>query len=386
MQRCLPGKELEQGLRELMDDHDNGAEVLAAGALETLNKTIHGEDFDIKRVKSSEDFWFELRLAAWTLGKNGRPDMGPAIESALNDALVNVAAAVDEKGGDCFKAGGLEKVSRKEFKTIVEHAITGAIETRMTRMESVAQNFLDYISQSDAYAAGHINVLTLSYSSSVTKALKALINNSLRSKVKMTLNVLESRPRFDSLAFVKDLFGSPLASKSPLSENQGLEGLKVNIMSDAAVAQAAKQADFVVIGCDRLAPCGAVSNKIGSLPACLLAKTLQPSSKVVVVTTTNKIMDEDPEEGEEHKNYDAEEMTGVYPSELAQSLKSGDLAIEGAKVEVKNTYFEWVPEKYVDVYVTEKEDMDKGQLKKFAEEKKVLSGKLYGGLLGDYDG
>lgn len=386
MKRCFPGKEMEEGLRLLRDDHDNGAEVLATNALEILKKVVHGEDFDVKKVKTVEEFWFELRLAAWTLGVNGRPDMGPAIVSALNDALINVANGVEERGGDAFKAGGLESMQRKEFKSIVDRAISTAIEERKNRMNAVSQNFLDYITESEAYASGHINILTLSYSSSVTKALKTLINNSLRSKITMNLNVLESRPRFDSLAFVKDLFSSPLASVSPLSEKKGLEGLKVTILSDAAVAQAAKEADFVVIGCDRLAPCGAVSNKIGSLPACLLAKTLQPNSKVVVVTTTDKIMDSDPEEGEEHKNYDAEEMTGVYPSELAQSLKSGDLATEGAKIEVRNTYFEWVDARYVDVYVTEKEDMDKSQLKKFAEEKKEVSRKLFEGLLRTHDG
>lgn len=376
MKRVLPGPAVTKGLDRLRDDHDNGAEVLAMAALSTLKEVVYSEDS--KSATTAEEFWKELRLAAWTLAKNGRPDMGPAIEGALCKALLAITSEIEKRGGSCFSENGLHRLTLEVMKEAAADGITSTIEARDTRMYALSASFVDFGTSSEVYqwrkgSDKPLNILTLSYSSSVTKALKQLIAIAAEDGTHIHLKILESRPRFDGVAFVKALFRERMSEREDF-----LEHLRVDVLSDAAVALAARQCDFVVIGSDKLSVDGDVSNKIGSLPACLLAKTLQPKSQVVVIATTDKITSSTGEELEEEpRDYAAEEMTGSYPKEMAKVLKEKDAGLQGAKVRVRNPYFEWVPSNWVDVYVTEEGVMDRSKLKDYAKEKRELEEKLF---------
>lgn len=378
MRRVLPGPVITDGLNQLRDDHDNGAEVLAMTALETLKKAVDG--VDLANVKSAEEFWKELRLAAWMLGRNGRPDMGPAIQGGLSKALLAIAGGVAQNGGNCFEKERLETFGLEDMKSAAREGIEEIMEVRRTRMRGLSSSFVELVTASGPYqwrisSEKAINILTLSYSSSVTKALKDLIARAREDNMKIHLKILESRPRFDGVAFVKDLFKSPLDQSG-----DGMKHVKVDILSDACVALAAKHCDLVVIGSDKMSADGDVSNKIGSLPACLLAKTLQPKSKVVVIATTDKITSTNEKDlVEEPKDYAAHEMTQSYPYELATMLKKV-AQIHGAMLCVKNPYFEWVPAKWVDFYVTEEGVMDRSHLKGYALKKLELEEKLFEGV------
>lgn len=374
MKRVLPGPVITSGLNKLRDDHDNGAEILAMTALSTLKDAINSED--LASATTAEEFWKELRLAAWMLAKNGRPDMGPAIDSALCKALLAITGVIEKRSGSCFEHDGLKGFTLENLRDAAGEGIEDTMTGRGTRMDDLSSSFVELVTKSEVYEQCRekgkaINILTLSHSSSVTRALKQLIANASESGTKIYLKILESRPRFDGVAFVKDLFKAPLGE-----QKEFLKHLKVDILSDACVALAAKHVDFVVIGSDKLSAEGDVSNKIGSLPACLLAKTLQPKSKVVVIAATDKITStKDNELEEEPRDYAATEMTETYPKELASVLKGGRL--QGAKVQVKNPYFEWVPAKWVDVYVTEEGQMNRGKLKGYAQEKLALEERLF---------
>ncbi len=379
LRSLFPGPETERGLQALKNDHDHGAEALGGLALGTLRNAIHGED--LQGSQTPEEFWRDLRLVAWILAKNGRPDMGPAIEGALFSAISDIANVIEKQGKSVYEAGGLEGLPIKGFKEMALDSIDETIAMRKARMGVVSLSCLDYISDSEAgkralATKGTINILTLSYSSSVTRGIKEVISDASRAGVRINLRVLESRPRFDGIAFVKDILSSNFAGGGG-GEKIDLSLLNISIISDASVAFAARDADFVLIGSDKISADGDVSNKIGSLPACVIAKTLRPECKVVVVATTDKITSEVVDE-RAPVDYAPAEITAAYPLELAAVVMDGGL--HGAKVEVKNVYFEWVPAKWIDVYVTEAGHVDRGALRKYADEKKTLEEKLFSDL------
>jgi methylthioribose-1-phosphate isomerase len=65
--------------------------------------------------------------------------------------------------------------------------------------------------------------------------------------------------------------------------------LNVRILPDCAVATAAREAQLLLLGADRISASGNVSNKIGSLAAAVCIKTLNPKAQVVVVSDADKI-------------------------------------------------------------------------------------------------
>ena len=201
----------------MRDDHDNGAEVLAMTALQTLKEAINSED--MKGATTPEEFWKELRLAAWTLAKNGRPDMGPAIEGALNKALLAITEAIGKRGGSCFTEHGLNRLGMKHIREAAIDGLNETIAARETRMYALSASFVDHVTSSEAYqwrkgGEKPFDILTLSYSSSVAKALKQLIAVAAEEGTRIHLKILESRPRFDGVAFVKDLFKTRIIEHS----------------------------------------------------------------------------------------------------------------------------------------------------------------------------
>lgn len=372
MNRLLFGPETEAGLTALREDHENGAEVLALKALNTLLKAIRGPD--LESPATAAEFWKALRIVAWTLAKDGRVSMAPAIEGALFKALSRVTMAVEVKGGSCFSPTGLDKIRLDDFKTLALEQIEETILSRQSRVEIIAKAFTSFISRSEGYKHAarkhdYVNILTLSSSSSVTAAVKLLIQDASTSDTKIRLQILESRPRFEGVACATDI----------LHDLWDSENLKVEILSDASVAYAAKTADFTVIGADKLAANGDVNNKIGSLAACVLTKTLRPEAKVVVVTSTDKIT-LDGGKKEETESNDKEEMTQAWPPSWAVMLQDERAAQGGAQVEVRNAYFEWVPAEYVDVYVTDEGEVDKKGVKGLAAGKGEVESKLFADL------
>lgn len=352
--RVLPGPTTEAALASLRADHSSGAEVLATRAVTALRDLIHSDD--LAAATTPQAFWDDLRLAAWTLAKNGRPSMGPAIEAALFAALDRIALDVSLAGGNCFTPTGLDGLALDEFKQLASNAVDASLAGRNLRVAALAVTFTTLVQRSAAYqTAAPLTLLTLSFSSSVAACLAHLARAAAAMATPVHILVLESRPRFEGVALAKELLAS-------------LDGAAtIEILTDASVGMAVQRADFLVLGADKLAANGAVSNKIGSLPAAVLAKTLQPQCQVVVVSGTDKIVDASSsgstgagagDEGEVEKN-DTREVTEGWPQHWAVEVRDAEDGAGGkAKVEVRNTYFEWVPARFVDVYVTEIGEMD----------------------------
>ncbi|KAI0483697.1 hypothetical protein F4859DRAFT_409405 [Xylaria cf. heliscus] len=337
------GRILTEGLQKLRDDHEHGARELADMAISTLRDVVH--QMAISRP-IDESWWAKVRMAAWHICQS-RPSMGAAITSATIKALYALEtvylsdATAEDKIKQMAQALGQELAQR--------HSATDRICQYFT--EYVRQNILE-----SAESKETVSVLTLSSSSTISNSL---LRAASALGVLLDLHVLESRPSCE---------GVTLASKVLYDRSHGSHA-KVTIYSDASVANAARGVDIVLIGADRISSAGDVNNKIGSLPAVLAARYVNPSVKVLVLSDTGKIAG--PGSMEEHSS---EENS---PSELTRAWKGavkGAEVVEDAlsrdepKVAVKNVYFEWVPADLIDAYATDEGLLSTKQIQQKSEE------------------
>ena len=121
--------------------------------------------------------------------------------------------------------------------------------------------------------------------------------------------------------------------------------------------------------------------------------------RVVVLSETDKIAkpsnlelyqkgEEVPErEIEEHapEQNDVEEVSRIWQEAGAGEgvMEMLEKEGEGEGVEVQNVYFEWVPSRYIDVYVCEEGVLEKEQIRAKSMEKADMEEKMFGGLYQD---
>jgi translation initiation factor 2B subunit (eIF-2B alpha/beta/delta family) len=195
---------------------------------------------------------------------------------------------------------------------------------------------------------------------------------------------LESRPNFEGVVFVNALLD---ALEGSIDGGNNLEmgreelraNLRIEIVSDASVATVIKDADYLLLGADKVLPNGDISNKIGSLTAAVVAKTLNPKCKVVSVFETDKITGHGNDAVHFRAEYNDEtEITKVWPFKITLDLT--DKISKGYQVDVNNAYFEWVPAKYIDRHVSERGLLVVEDIKKLSVETEELERKIFGDL------
>ncbi|TAQ89105.1 hypothetical protein B7494_g2608 [Chlorociboria aeruginascens] len=374
LKRVLVGKETEENLRTLRDDHENGAQAMSLIALEMLRKTVSG--VDLSGGNGTEEFWNEIRMVAWHLAKNGRPSMSAAIEGTLFKVLDEVKVGLENRGGGRIKKG-MEMFNSQSLRTMMEEIIDEEKTARIRSSDRLATHFVDFISSQTRHQGGNssITIVTLSASGTISSCLKQLILSSAAT-TKINLRILESRPLFEGISFTATLLSS-LSSLSGL-DPQTRQNLKVEILTDASMASAVQSADYLILGADKVSPTSSICNKIGSLPAVVLAKTLNPACKVIALFKTDKIVALGNEaEHLQIEHNDKEEVIGAWAPELRKGLEA--MRDEGWHVEVRNPYFEWVDQRYIDVCISEEGLMGDDDIKGFC----VRSGKLEERVFGD---
>ncbi|KAI1758033.1 hypothetical protein F4782DRAFT_8863 [Xylaria castorea] len=322
------GRILTEGLQRLRDDHEHGARVLANMAVSTLRDVVCQMSLS---HPIDESWWSKIRMAAWHICQS-RPSMGAAITSATIKALGGLESIylADMAGDDKIKQ--------------IARVLDRQLAHRLNLTDHIYASFADHVFQNifrDGELKETISILTLSSSSTI---YDSLMRATWAVGAALDLRVLESRPLCEGVTLASR-FQSDLPQNSPT---------KVTIYSDASVALAARGVDIVVIGADRISSAGDVSNKIGSLPAVLAARYVNPNVKVLVLSDTEKIAG--PGSMEEHSNEenDASELTQAWKG----TVKGADdvevaLSRNDSKIAVKNTYFEWVPADLIDAYATE---------------------------------
>jgi translation initiation factor 2B subunit (eIF-2B alpha/beta/delta family) len=352
LQASMPSSSepLTFGVTTLKLDRTHGASFLATSALRTLLSILQSSG---KTAQSAESLWRELRLAAWAL-RQARPSMGAAISSALVHALGSVREAWEAE----FGKSEWMQADMDRCVHVAEGVLERVVKERRKCVGRVGGAFAGWL-KGKVIKSRPVRILTLSASGTIKSALVGAVRGGMR----IDLRVLESRPRFEGAVFA-------LALRREL---EGMEGeLEVHIATDSSVALLARDVDVVLLAADRISGAGDVSNKIGSLPAAICAKTLSPSAQVVVVSETDKIAR--PGAMEEHADEENEfqEVTQAW---------HGAAEFEPKKVRVRNVYFEWIPSKWVDLYICETGVLSRERVHEISLITERLEKELFGSLV-----
>ncbi|KAJ9144218.1 Nagb/rpia/CoA transferase-like protein [Pleurostoma richardsiae] len=387
------GAVLRGGLARLKGDHQSGARQLAGVALRVLRGVVAEMDAP---ERPSEEWWAKVRFAAWHVWKNGRESMGAAIMSVLLAALKGVEEALEPYRGD----GSQQKQPAKKWHDAVLDALDEriAIRERSTSAKLISEAFVLYLNEhfAERQAAGEpIKILTLSESSTITACLRHAL---LHTDYLFDLRVLESRPLYEGVSLAASVVKEALWVPSSPAKEPSQPRLTVTLFTDASAALAASSADVVLLGADRVASSGAVSNKTGSLPAVLSAKHVSAGKcRTVVLSESEKVAPpgspaehvvEDNDAGQlveawqaglnsERVRQAAGTLSQVRTAERSAAKEgeqeqqqqeqedqgggsvgtagggAGAVGGDTVRVEVRNVFFEWVPAELVDGYVTE---------------------------------
>lgn len=353
------GRVLSDGLETLKNDHESGARQLAGVALQILRDVLS----ELDPEAPSDEKWAKVRFVAWHVWKNGRESMGAAIMSVLLSGLSEIEETVVSGHSGHWNEAAIQVLERrisdrkKGSASLVSEALGKYLES-------------NYANKLTSASTSHepLTILTMSESSTISQGIRDLV---LKSRFSLDLRVLESRPLYEGVSlagsFVEDI-NEALLEMTTQSNGENIPDVKISLYSDASAALASQRVDVVLIGADRIASTGAVSNKTGSLATILSARHVASSAgkavKVIVLAESEKIAP--PGNPEEHvvEENDPEQITRAWTasynstrvrqggSVLAQAAtKEADR--EHVVVSVHNVFFEWCPHELVDVYMTE---------------------------------
>lgn len=384
------GKVLAEGCKRLEEDYVSGARQMAGDALRVLKDVVDKMDdgvFDGHEDGKEAKWWKDVRMAAWHLWKNGRESMGAAIMSALLNALASVETEV-------FKEG--PKDSGKQLKAAIIAVLEQGTSARSSTNDQIFHSFASYILHHFSLIASQkpLSILTLSESSTVTQVISHLPN--LIPNLTLDIRILESRPQLEGVSLAANLAKS-LSTDSSCSNNRQHS---ITLYTDASACLASEGVHLIVIGADRIASDGSVSNKTGSLSTLLAAQHNAKEAKVVVLCDSEKVAL--PGLPEQHIVEDQgwEQVTRAWMGEgTSERIKGAartvlnfvdatttrrnrdeDKEKTGLKVQVKNISFEWCAGGFIDAYITEEGEWSAENMKKKSEALQELEKRLFGPL------
>ncbi|KAL1594606.1 hypothetical protein SLS60_010367 [Paraconiothyrium brasiliense] len=347
---------LNEAVSGIKHDFVSGAREMADSALSTLSSLIVTAALT---AENKSELWQMAVSAAKELCA-ARPSMNAAITSCLLRALDEVLQLWDMLDEKRSKAPeDLAAIARRQLVRILEKRKEAGIR--------LSENFAERLR---AYCRQRLNnthtltLLTLSNSSTIRHSILTTLTT-LRF-LHLNLLILESRPRFEGTSMASQILSSCSA--------EARARLHIRILPDCAVATAAKDAQIVLLGADRISASGDVSNKIGSLAAAMCIKSLNPKSQVVVVSDADKIVATGAVEGPKEAHPESE-MMDAWGDALRRDLQG---RIDNGSVEVFGEWFEWVPAEYVDGYVTEHGTLDTEGVESVAGEVGELREKIFG--------
>lgn len=356
------GAVLTSGLDRLRKDHQSGARQLATAALQILRDIILAMD----PAQSTEASWAKIRFAAWHIWKNGRESMGAAILSALLASLKSMEEMLHKD----------RTSTSAEWRDALVEELDRRIAARQDAASATSVAFANFVQDhfaSRVESGRPLKVMTLSESSTITHALRHIIAST---PLSLDLRILESRPLFEGVSLAASLvgdFSATTASAVLAGVEQPREAplprVQITLYTDASSALAAADVDMVLLGADRIAESGAVSNKTGSLPAVLSAKHVSPEAKTVILSEFGKVAppgavgthvveDNDPSQLARawQAGFNSERVrhaAGTVTHGLGTAVAGGTASKIKAHVGIRNVFFEWVPPELIDVYVTE---------------------------------
>ena len=362
MSAPTPPNQVLLGVQSLQKDHVSGARHLATKTLQIL------AEID-PHPPTGLSFWFGARKCAY-LFAICRPSMSSAIFSVVAKAMVKIREAWVESmevGWEDLKFETFEEEVLKKMIEISRDVLWEEIRAREGVLEKLGAVFGEYLDRLGGLSDGRpLRILTLSSSSTLRSVLVHILDTFPNSRIEV--RVLESRPKFEGASFAMSLLWK--VSNGTRSKR---ENVNVIIAPDSHVARLAKDANILLLGADRISSAGDVSNKMGSLAAALCIRAVSPCAKVIVVSETDKIATPGDMEDHGEERNDPEEVSSAWDMQTRHVLPG--LMKEG--LEVENVYFEWVPAKYVDVYITEDGIMGSSMIEEISEQKEKLEKEVF---------
>ena len=328
------GEKLRRCLKQLQEDHESGARVMASNALRHLHEVMAATENE-PSSGTRTDPWRQTRMVAWHLINNGRESMNAAIATTLLQCLKTLVPVKDDRAG---LLAGIQKYS----------------EQRKASSAAIGKSFAAFLnrqSRTGTLSGEERQTVSLVTLSSSSTFVNALLHSLQSCDVTFDVRILESRPLCE---------GASLATKLLEGARQidRADRLKVTLATDASAAVLAKGVDFVILGADRIFESGDVSNKTGSFPAVLSARAVAQKSgqdvKVIVLSEIEKVSKRG--SAEEHKDEvgQPEDLTRGWD---LVGVKDVTYLTQHDSVHVKNITFETVPAEYIDAYITENGEM-----------------------------
>jgi translation initiation factor 2B subunit (eIF-2B alpha/beta/delta family) len=360
---------LEKAIDELQNDCNSGARQLADASLTHL---AHITEIGASIASTWGKFWAIMVHAARQLGK-ARPSMSAAIKSCLLRTLERIARSWNDEQDRGSRntpdlvniARGLLDEIRKERRQVgarLGENFTSWLKSHYGDVSSMLIASSPVIpvttpqrsSSQRPKARTTVRILALSNSDIICSAILHALTS--LTDFDFHLTILESRPRCE---------GADMAAQI-LSEAIDKDRLSVRIVPDCAVGHASRNIDIVLLGADCISSKGDVSNKSGSLAAALCAKQQNKDVAVVVLSDVDKIAVPDWEAKSLDEFHPSRELSSAWAPDTRNKLE------ELENVEVFGEWFEWVPAKFVDGYITELGILELGDVERVAREIKEL--------------
>ncbi|MEF8847874.1 MAG: hypothetical protein V5A68_01925 [Candidatus Thermoplasmatota archaeon] len=220
----------------------------------------------------------------------------------------------------------LEKIDKKEIKKTISQNTNRYIEKLDSNLLKICKNASSIINDGSTIA-------TYSYSGTVLESILKAKEDGKKFKVICS----ESRPINEGLNLAKKL---------------DEKNIKIKYMTDAALFSYIKNADLILVGADSISINGFV-NKIGTETLAISAKEYQKN--FYILSSTEKIIP---------KKYTLRKEKNKDPDEI---LKDNNLK----NAEIINQYFQTIPLKYADFFITEHGLWKKNTIKNYIEKLKL---------------
>lgn len=335
---------LEAGIIALQNDLTSSARSLASTALRDLAHIA-------AVAEALSPTWGELWTAVVHAAEQlclAKSSMNAPVKAVLVRALERVAMrwnAEQEKGGKLTRE--LARIAAKTFAEIVR--------ARLDLTKLVNEQLVDWLYYHCTEVMRHslnlddivraqapqqvlkkmsVRILTLGNADSVRSAVLHTLESLPDLAVHLT--ILESRPRHEGADMAAQIYAA-VCDKNRIA---------IQIIPDCAVGSVVRDVDVVLLAADRITATGDVSNKIGSLATAICAKQLNESAKVVVLSEVDLVAPpgQDLDFVEYHPS---SEMSSAWAATTRNQLEGKH------NVDILGEWFEWVPAKFIDVYITE---------------------------------
>ncbi|OAL53777.1 nagb/rpia/CoA transferase-like protein, partial [Pyrenochaeta sp. DS3sAY3a] len=335
---------LEAGIIALQNDLTSPARSLASTALRDLAHIA-------AVAEALSPTWGELWTAVVHAAEQlclAKPSMNAPVKAVLVRALERVASrwnAEQEKGGKLTRE--LARIAAKTFAEtlrerldltkLVDEQLVDWLHYHCTQVMRHSLN-LDDVVRAQApqlvLKKMSVRILTLGNADSVRSAvlhtLEALPDLAVH------LTVLESRPRLEGADMAAQIYAA-VCDKNRIA---------IQIIPDCAVGSVVHDVDVVLLAADRITATGDVSSKIGSLATAICAKQLNEAVKVVVLSDVDLVAPpgQDLDFVEYHPS---SEMSSAWAATTRNQLEGKH------NVDILGEWYEWIPSKFIDVYITE---------------------------------